>query len=218
MVLKATFKLNDAARASRAMGEASMRLLNRVIKSNQKALLNLIKSITIKILYQTDFYRAFIGDNTLSGELGIPSGENKSRIDAIFVALVDQIEINITPLVYRQGRTSGGIQVLIGPDAWEPLLEIAEANIQTSEYDLEWLRWVLKQGDKIIVSEHFVSFGINLGRSGSAIMISDPGSSWRVPPEYSGTTNDNFITRAFKDNIDTYTIAINNFLKSILGQ
>jgi hypothetical protein len=34
------------------------------------------------------------------------------------------------------------------------------------------------------------------GRSRGGVM--DKGGSWRVPPAYSGTADDNFITRAFE--------------------
>jgi hypothetical protein len=61
---------------------------------------------------------------------------------------------------------------------------------------LPWLEWLLLKGNSIIVRNYNVKYGQNpRSRSGDAIMI-DSTSSWRVPPEFAGTTRDNWTTRA----------------------
>ena len=64
--------------------------------------------------------------------------------------------------------------------------------------DLHWLDWLLKRGDNMIISNYQYNPQTGLGRSGLGNMVG--GGSFRVPPQFSGTVDDNFITRAFLGN------------------
>lgn len=69
-------------------------------------------------------------------------------------------------------------------------------------YTLPWLEWLLFEGNKTIVKKYEVSLGPNKkSRTGYAIMKSSR-KSWKVPSEFAGTSNDNWITRAI-DNAES---------------
>lgn len=64
-------------------------------------------------------------------------------------------------------------------------------------YSLPWLQWLLLEGNRILVPGYQIIVGANSrSRTGSAVMRSSPGKSWKVPAEFAGTKNDNWITRA----------------------
>lgn len=76
-------------------------------------------------------------------------------------------------------------------------------------YSLPWLEWLLLEGSKTIIDKYEVVLGSNkFSRTGNAIM-KPSGKSWKVPSVYSGTTSDNWITRA----IDSASDQIENLLK-----
>jgi hypothetical protein len=61
---------------------------------------------------------------------------------------------------------------------------------------LPWLQWLLLEGNATIVRNYTVSFGPNrFSRTGFALMRPSL-QSWKVPSEFAGTINDNWITRA----------------------
>ena len=60
--------------------------------------------------------------------------------------------------------------------------------------DLHWLQWLLERGDEIIVAGY--EFGGNSGRGRSGLGYMTTGGSFRVPPQFSGTKDNNFISRA----------------------
>lgn len=63
-------------------------------------------------------------------------------------------------------------------------------------YTLPWLEWLLLEGNKTIVRNYEVILGPNrASRTGYALMKKSS-RSWKVPSEFSGTANDNWITRA----------------------
>lgn len=78
----------------------------------------------------------------------------------------------------------------------------------TRGYSIPWLEWLLLDGNKILVNKSNVVLGPNkYSRTGNALM-KPSNKSWKVPSEFSGTQNDNWITRA----IDGASDKINNLL------
>ena len=58
----------------------------------------------------------------------------------------------------------------------------------------------MTEGDRIIIVGYHIKYDISSAQkqnsqSGSAIMVK--GGNWRVPPNFSGTLEDNWITRTF---------------------
>lgn len=69
--------------------------------------------------------------------------------------------------------------------------------------ELNWLEWLLLFGDKAIIKDYSISLGAYPNsRTGLAIMKGQTGGKWRVPGQFSGYQNNNWITRAI-DSIDT---------------
>jgi hypothetical protein len=65
---------------------------------------------------------------------------------------------------------------------------------------IPWLDWLILQGDRIIVLGYDVDFDLTpaeRARSRTGMALMERGSGWRVPPEFSGTAESNFLTRAF---------------------
>ena len=67
---------------------------------------------------------------------------------------------------------------------------------------IPWLEWLLKEGDKIIIRNYGVEFGHpEDSRTNDAIMRLNR-RGWRVPSQYSGTIENNFITRAIDSSLN----------------
>ena len=64
---------------------------------------------------------------------------------------------------------------------------------------------MLTQGNATIITGYEYNAGTGLGRSGGGNMKS--GGAWRVPPEYAGTLDDNFVTRALRGPMQAKDIA-----------
>jgi hypothetical protein len=93
------------------------------------------------------------------------------------------------------------------------LISMGESVVVTEKgTDLNWLSWLLIDGDAIIISDYmFVAGPFDTSRTGMGIMRQS-GGAWRVPPEFAGQINNNWITRA----IDAAASEIDNTLQSIL--
>lgn len=59
-----------------------------------------------------------------------------------------------------------------------------------------WLEWLLLMGNDVVISDYNVSYNVNnqSSRTGSGAMIQNT-SGYRVPSQFTGTINSNFITQ-----------------------
>jgi hypothetical protein len=136
------------------------------------------------------------------------SGELRGQLGAVDAAAVLRrvcenvaAGVRVTSLgVRRQGDgLSGGMRVALVKGDYSEVLG-AEGATFTSEggFEIPWLRWLTLEGDAILVADHHFQAGhAARSRTGLGIMVK-PGS-WRVPPEFSGTAEDNWILRALAD-------------------
>ena len=81
---------------------------------------------------------------------------------------------------------------------FQDVLSTPEAKQYTNKGQaLDWLDWLLLQGDKTIIRDYQVEFNVGgRSRTGLAVMTMKPKSKWGVPSQYAGTINNNWITRA----------------------
>ena len=132
---------------------------------------------------------------SLAAQFGIPLGSQLAVQQKIIEAIVKSIKVDI----YKATNTLDGIILDISsqPMDFRNLLNMKEADIDIGHRKLNWLRWLLTEGTSIIVVGYRYSPEAGIGRSKGGIMIEK--GNWRVPPEFAGTEENNFITRAFSN-------------------
>ena len=74
----------------------------------------------------------------------------------------------------------------------------------SNSYIIPWLRWLLIEGDRIVVRNYDINLKlvnsrqVNASRSGKALMFAKPGAGYRLPPQYTGTAKNNFVIDALR--------------------
>lgn len=166
---------------------------NSTMKSNKSKLLNDVKSLVGSwISIQPEMQSLMSNDPTsLVGQFGITISP-PSIVDAITSSIVNSTSISIVP--YDKKLRGGGLEINIQPEDFGNLLGLPQGRSTYSGGNLHWLEWLLKRGDEMIVVGYEYNPKTGLGRSGLGNMT--PGKSFRVPPQFSGTEKNNFITRA----------------------
>lgn len=98
------------------------------------------------------------------------------------------------------GAIVGGSKIRVQPTDYLNLLTLPSAFVITEKgVSLPWLDWMLNYGDNIIVANFGVKY-TDGGRSGGATM-SAALAPFRINPAFSGTKEDNFISRALNTRI-----------------
>ena len=187
-------------------------LNKRLVRSATKLGPKLRKIIKDSIQSQPEYISLRDGD--LMIELGLVDGSN--RLDSIIEHWIDSLIISLKPVRSVGSKLKGGIEIKAIKSDYSDVLELSESVFTTEKgSDLRWLEWLLLEGDNAIILDYSIMYGnFKRSRTGGGIMVQRKGSSWRVPPEFSGTIDNNFVTRA----LDEASVEIEDtIVKTVLG-
>lgn len=142
-------------------------------------------------------------NGVLKIDLGLASPS--SVLIPIVNALANEVFVIINPLQIKGNRLVGGIKVQLIKGDYSKILGMPEASyisqglLSQQQHQIDWLEWLVKRGDSIIISDHSVRYTTHWpSRSGGGIMFKSR-KGFRIRPQFSGTIDNNFITRAFTD-------------------
>lgn len=148
----------------------------------------------------TPEYQSLLGGQ-LQGELGVPNPQ--SALESIVQALLDSIQVVVTPVQYTGGQLTAGISIGVLSSSLAEVFVPASAYRTEKGETIPWLEWLLTLGDTIIIRTYKVKIGeAKNSRTGLATMVEST-KGWKVPAQFSGSIDDNFLTRSLED-LDKY--------------
>lgn len=165
-------------------------------------------------IYDCPEFQSILGGR-LRGELGIVN--SREAMSNLLFLWTKSVKVQYTQ-VRRQGITLTGRFRLTAIDtSYEDVLSSPYASYLTEKgQNIPWLEWMLTFGDRIIVRDYYVRGNPLFSRTGTVVMSKSKGRSWRVPPEYSGTPRNNFVTRATDSILEPLSDVIINTIRAQL--
>jgi hypothetical protein len=146
---------------------------------------------------------------SLAGHFGLPYGSGRRAVEAIVSSIQTSTIVEIRKI---DDKLRGGITIKVQPTNYVNLLMAPEGHVRTRKGgDLHWMHWLLEKGNTTIIVNYSYSPEGGSGRSRVGIM--KKGGAWRVPPEFAGSSEDNFITRAFEGKERDLASLFNKILK-----
>jgi hypothetical protein len=180
-----------AATLTRAASLAASPIQRRVVESITNAVRN------------SPAYLSLVGGQ-LKGELGVIDA--LPILEAVVANLANGVQVNsrrFSPVAV--GVLEGGLYIEIFKGDYEGIVESAGGYFQSEGgFPVSWLRWLTLEGERILVSDHqfvatptpYVQRGGRFFGSRTGLGLMRRGGSWRVPPEFQGTEQDNWLSRA----------------------
>jgi hypothetical protein len=165
------------------------------LKNSKRVELGFRSAVKLWILEQPEMQSVLTGgENSLAALFGITPTEAPAAIDAIAQAVSDSMVVKIQRF---DKNLKGEVLFYFQPSSLSNLLSLNEGYVTTlKKQKLHWLDWLLTQGDSVIVVGYTYEPS-SKGRSGAGTMKT--GGAFRVPPQFSGNLNNNFVTRAFQN-------------------
>lgn len=165
-----------------------------------------VKVLFIGAVQETDEYKSLVGGSAESGNLQAELGvaDAQAKLGEIIMAWVNGFKINVVPVKGTSGKLTGGIIVQMVRVNYAEVLTLHGSIVRhksfPSEEVIEWLDWLLNGGDTTIVN-YSIAFNLKSGeegrsRTGLALMFESPGMSWKMPDQWVGFPDNNFVTRA----------------------
>lgn len=192
---------------SRDINRAIAEELNSRAKTKIVPLIKNIKTLTFDAIESQPEIQS-LKDGILKGAFGIV--DSSIAINNIEQAIINSIDIRFKAF---DNNLNGGVSINIQPSSFSNLLSLQEGFTNYSGGSLHWLEWLLLRGDSVIIVDYQYNPKIGLGRSNLGNMV--VGGSFRVPPQFSGSENDNFITRALSN--DVIESQISKMLEEVLS-
>lgn len=189
----------DEAELERKLFKELNKILNKSMIKSAKELTPIIQEIVKKSLLESEELKA-LSSGDLIGEFGIRSSTAANVAQQI--ALNVSQTVIVSPMSVSLKTKRGGISLKVQPNDLQNVLSIPNGSYTyysrryKKDVTINWLDWFLTKGDAIIVAKFYFEESSGAGRSGRGSM--QKGGSWRVRPEYSGTLDDNAITRALQ--------------------
>ena len=145
----------------------------------------------------------------LRGEFGLNPSKATVAAEDIAKRVGASVTIKATRVTpSKMGGLTGGMTILIQPVDFSNVVVSPQAIVRTEKgKQLDWLQWLLFEGDAIIIDGYEFRFRTGRGRSGLGTMAEVKNGVWRVPPEYAGTEDRNFITRALQTDKSANAVA-----------
>lgn len=134
------------------------------------------------------------GAGSLPSQLGLVAGTESSITNTIINSIASSTHVDFKRVA--NNLRQGGITIKCQIQDFSNLLSISGGFVQDIKYGgrLHWLKWLLEEGNRVIITGYHYEPKSGSGRSKGGSM--GEGSMWRIPPQYTGTVDDNFVTRA----------------------
>lgn len=167
--------------------------LNSTIVSSRSVIENEVRELVADaIVVQPEW--GSLKSGQLLEEFGLTDAQ--SKLTSILNTMMDSLTIDFKPFRSTGTFIRGSYKLQIVKGDFSDILSLDAAQQLTSRgQELAWLEWLLLAGDKVIVVNYDVGYGLVPGRAGGKVMLQGTGN-WRVPAQFSGTEDANFITRA----------------------
>lgn len=167
------------------------RVFNNAIPKIEKRFRDLVGLAIVK----TPEYFSLLGGGSpsLKEEFGLPDAQQ--RINSIIAAWLKNIEVDKIDFQKIGTKISGRVKFSIVRKDLSEVGNLGSFITPENGHKLDWLRWLMKEGDKRVIQQYDISPG--RGRAGGFIMKRI--GSWGVPSQFSGTDISNFVTRSVRN-------------------
>jgi hypothetical protein len=202
---------SDAVMYRKILGAARNHLNSAMYRAAPQIVLRL-RQFCKEMIEGTSEYGSLLNGELL-GELGIP--DVKGRLEQILETVARSVQVQVIPIRANGTQLNGGMRIYMLQSDFADVLRLPAAEYFSHEHLIPWLGWLLLEGDRIIIADYEIFRDLNAAqkarsRTGQALMR--PGRGWRVPPDYSGVADDNFLTRAFDEDVTLVRAQVANIV------
>ena len=185
-------KLTDSINAiQNKVNAACAEELNSILPRSRYKIMSAMRSLAGSWIMMQPEMDSLAG-GMLAGMFGLYKGTESMIVGSIRDAVMGAVSVDFKTV--NNTLSKGGISTNFQPATFANLLSLPTGHTIYEGGDLHWLQWLLERGDSMIVVNYHYYPASGMGRSGKGYMKKT--GMFRVPPQFSGTTGDNFVTRA----------------------
>lgn len=177
---------------SQKINNALAKELDRSMRKNSAKLKTRLQNIISSALWSSPEISS-LSSGTLMADFGLTSDPSSAIVSSILSSVV----IDVKRVKSSALSIDGGIILAIQPIDYSNLFSLSVSEQVIDGGSIPWLKWLLTLGDTIIIANFGVKYG-PFGRTGKAHMT-QTSRPFKVNSLFSGTADNNFITRALSN-------------------
>lgn len=187
--------------------------LNKKLFSKTNTMKSFIKNTILESIKSQPEY-SDLKYGSLRNIFGI---ENISDIDAILDEL-EKMEVDIKKPTAEITEIRARISISMIKDGFSDMLSSSAASYTSEKgFPVPWLEWLLTRGnDSVIIGYRYLPKTSPSSRTGYGIMIKGDSAIFRVPPEFAGTIENNWITRGVDEALPKIESHLNKMVENAL--
>jgi hypothetical protein len=176
----------------------------RAAKKASPDILNRVRIVVQDAIQKSPEYESLLGGK-LRGSLGVVDAS--AALSSALDIWLDQIFLSVNTFKASGSRITGGFSLYVIETDKSSVINLSDSTYTTEKGDeIPWMKWLLTAGDQTIIRDYIAITGdlshIPQSRTGEGIMRYVPGRVYKVPAEYSGTEENNFVTRSLDRVVD----------------
>ena len=184
--------------------------VNRRLFSKLSSAENTISNMVIASIKAQPEYSS-LKNGELRNKFGI---QNTSEIDNV-LAMFNDINTDIDKARISGGEVTANITINMIKDDFASLSSGMAAYTSEGGSQIDWLDWLLYKGNNsVVIGYKYLPVVSPKSRTGKGIMVKGEGNIVRVPPQFAGTSDDNWITRG----VDAALPQIREYFNKIVKQ
>ena len=180
--------------------------LTSTLKSSTLIIEKKIKELARNLLVRSPEYQS-LHDGLLKDVFGLDDPD--IALHDINNKIQESLSVVYFPAKFIGGNITGGIYIKMIKSDLEDLLHLTNVHYTSkSGLDIEWFKWLITEGDSVIILKQGFNYEASRGLTGVSSL--EEGGGFRVPPQFSGVINDNWITKTF--NVDALVNLLRNMI------
>jgi hypothetical protein len=205
--------LQGSGDLARYITQNFIQIINKNFFSKKNIIQQNISSIVIESIKAQPEYSS-LKSGVLRNQFGIA---NVSVVDSILSELDDiQVQL-IKPRALKNGIEASLIVNMIKEGFPDILGSSGASYVSEKGSQIDWLRWLLLEGNNsVVVGYKYFPKADPRSRTGKGIMIKGESAIYRVPPEFAGTAENNWITRGINEALPQIESYINQMVQKSL--
>lgn len=187
--------------------------LNTKIFSRVKDTQSIIRNMILESIRNQPEYSS-LKAGELRHALGV---QNPATVDAI-LSVLESMDIKIKKPTSTGSSVDAKITINMVQDGFADLLSSSAASyVSENGFTVNWLEWLLLRGnDSVVVGYRYFPKVSERSRTGLGLMIEGESAMFRVPSEYAGTVDNNWITRGIDEALPKIQAYINQMVEQSL--
>jgi hypothetical protein len=185
--------------------------MNKVLAKIASDVKPKISEITLSALNESTTVNSLLYGK-LKDDFGLFGNIVNTTINNIISIISDGIEVKLNRSNKSASIVSTSLKILPYKD-FSKIVSVAGGSVPSKRGDVDWLEWLLTRGTEVVIGDFWL-FPYAKGRTksgGTSIMreiqtVARP--AFRVDPNFAGTEDDNFITRAIQSKSDDFLRAL----------